>query len=74
MDSDQFKKAFSDIADLYGINGNVLFAVMLALAVNGMGSWNGARVMQVIELLKQGKSSGEVIEDVLRQRFGVPLN
>jgi len=62
------------MADLYGVNGNTLFAVMLACAVRGMGNWSGARVMQVIELLRQGKESGRIVEDLLMQRFGVGLN
>ncbi|MDD5171215.1 MAG: hypothetical protein PHN75_20530 [Syntrophales bacterium] len=71
---DRFKRSFSEVADMFGINGNTLFTVMLVFAVRGMGDWTGAMVIQVIQLLKQGKDSGSVIEDIMIQRYGTGLN
>ena len=59
---------------MFGINGNTLFTVMLVFAVRGMGDWTGAMVIQVIQLLKQGKDGGSVIEDIMIQRYGTGLN
>jgi len=74
LELDRFKRSFSEVADMFGINGNTLFAVMLVFAVRGMGDWTGAMVIQVIHLLKQGKDGGSVIEDIIAQRYGTGLN
>jgi hypothetical protein len=72
--SDRFKRSFSEVADQFGIDGDTLFAVMLACAVRGVGDWTGAGVVRVIQLLKQGKDGGRIVEDILNQRSGVGLN
>ena len=71
---DPFRRSFSDLAEIFGIDGNILFTVMLACAVRGMGDWTGAGVVRVIHLLKQGEGGGRIIEDLMMERSITGLN
>jgi hypothetical protein len=62
------------IAAEFGISGNALFAVLLGCAVRGKGDWTGKGVIDVIQLIKQGKEAGHIIEDLTLGKSGIGLN
>lgn len=70
----RFESSCKQIADVFGISGNALFAVLLGCAVRGKGDWTGKGVIDVIQLIKQGKKVGCIIEDLTFGKFGTGCN
>jgi hypothetical protein len=70
----RFEHSCNKIAEVFGISGNALFAVLLGCAVRGKGDWTGKGVIDVIHLIKQGKEVGNIIEELTFGRSGIGLN
>lgn len=71
---DRFESSCKQIADVFGISGNALFAVLLGCAVRGKGDWTGKGVIEVIQLIKQGKEVGHIIEELTFGKSGIGFN
>ena len=71
---DRFESSCKQIADVFGISGNALFAVLLGCAVRGKGDWTGKGVIDVIQLIKQGKEVGHIIEEMTFGKSGIGFN
>ncbi|MBN1381522.1 MAG: hypothetical protein JXA41_07595 [Deltaproteobacteria bacterium] len=74
VNMDRFEGSCHKIAEVFGISGSALFAVLLGCAVRGKGDWTGKAVIDVIQLIKQGKEVGTIIEDLTFTKSGAGFN
>lgn len=70
----RLENSCNKIAAEFGISGNALFTVLLGCAVRGKGDWTGKGVIDVIQLIKQGKEVGHIIEELTFGKSGIGLN
>jgi hypothetical protein len=66
-DLERLKTSIRDISHIFGINPEILYAVMVACAARGKADWTRESVVEVILMIKKGIESTQIIEGMMRE-------
>lgn len=65
---ERLKTSIRDISEIFGINPDVLYNVMLGCAARGKANWTRESVVEAILMIKNGLESRQVIEGIMREK------
>ncbi|MBN2256046.1 MAG: hypothetical protein JW736_10090 [Deltaproteobacteria bacterium] len=64
---ERLKTSIRDISEIFGINPELLYAVMVGCAARGKADWTRETVVEVILMIKNGLKSTQIIEGMMRE-------
>ncbi len=65
---ERLKTSIQDISQIFGINPEILYNVMMGCAARGKANWTRESVVEVILMIKNGLESRQIIEGLMREK------
>jgi hypothetical protein len=74
VDLKKLKQSIIDIAQIFDISSDTLLSIMVGCAARGKSDWTRDSVIHVIRMIKSGRDSDKIINDMMLNRVGSYLN
>ena len=65
---ERLKTSIRDISEIFDINPETLYSVMLGCAARGKSNWTREGVVEVILMIKNGLEPRQIIEGMMREK------